>query len=219
MGPRSPGGFDLLDAVEVAQALAQALDFFRQGDVAEGLVDLVVQRDERRHPGAAPIVEFGQQRAARAAALRRRTGAREPRRSGRWTAASAASSFGVSASPFADEDVDVQLEPVALASTRRARGPRSRRRSPGRRSQRRQRVVEPNVDVFPRRDDVTHEGRRTLDIVQRERVAAARDETGVEKAMRKRARGARREAHEAAVVRRDRAVHGERRRSRRSCDR
>ncbi len=170
---------------------------------------LIVQRDQRRHAGAAAVVEFRQQRAPHAQ---------------RFDVEKFAAYFGVAAAGLqqrgeflgrergavADEHVDVQLEPVALAvDVGRARGDRDvdRRFAGGHGAQR---VVEHDVDVVPIADHLAHERRRALDVVQRERIAAARHEAGLEEAVREDARRGRCEAHEAAGVGRDRAVDGER---------
>ena len=200
--------FDVRNSAERAQALAQRVHLGGQRDGAERVLDLIVQRDQRRHPGAAAVDQLREQlalRAQRADVEQLPADLGEPavglQERGQLARRERAA--------FADENADVELEPIAILAAERARRDVhvDRRRVA---AERRQRIVDDRFEVVPARDDVAHEGRRALDVVQREHIAAAWDEADLDDAVRELARGARREADEAPVERGDRTVRRER---------
>src|SRR6202011_2477252 len=104
------------DTLEPAQALAQALNLFGKRDAAEALVQLVAQREQRREAARAALREVGEQRAAAAQLLDVDQPAMHVGEARARRQQSAQLLVGQCLSFATDEDVDVQLEPVAAVA-------------------------------------------------------------------------------------------------------
>ena len=107
--------------------------------------------------------------------------------------------------PAADEDLDVEIEPIAAFGRGRVHGDVDDPAG----CERDERIVEPHVGVVPARPDRPHDVGRAIRVVQRKSVAAARNESRVEKTPRESARRFGPEAHETPGTGRHRAVRVE----------